>query len=78
MTKISDGGPAFPSPEIRGDDGAGICAPEYGMTLRQYYAGQMMAGNLANPESAGSCADFAAYAVELADALIAELEKVNP
>lgn len=46
---------AFPSPEIRGEDGQGICAPESGMTLRDYFAAQALAGlmnfdaHVANP-----------------------------
>ena len=44
MSARDDGGSAFPSPEIRGYDGTGICAAEYGMSLRDWFAGQAMVG----------------------------------
>ncbi len=67
MAKINDGGPAFPIP--------GEGWP--GMTLRQYYAGQMLAGMMANEERSGTFKDFAADAAEFADALIAELDETQ-
>jgi hypothetical protein len=93
MTKINDGGPAFPrAPFTFADRQSGLdwsVTEQPGMTLRQYYAGQIIAG------LAVGCAgmigkDFSAYAdgycnaalagraVVLADALIAELKKVKP
>lgn len=47
---MNDGGPAFPSPEIRGADGTGICAPEYGMSLRDHFAGIALRSILSNVE----------------------------
>ena len=42
-TEINDGGPAFPIPESDYEDG------RTGMTLRDYFAGQALAGILAGP-----------------------------
>lgn len=65
--KIDDGGPAFPtnSDVIRG-----------GMTLREYYAGQAIAGLLAGAP-AKTYEDAANESVDYADALISAL-KVTP
>lgn len=49
-----------------------------GLTLKEYYAGQAMAGLLANSEMANrqtSREDLASKAVGNAEALLAELEK---
>ena len=48
-----------------------------GMTLREYYAGQMMAARMSNPEldERASAEDFADDAIKCADALIAALNK---
>ena len=70
MEKINDGGPAFPQ-MIAGND-------EPGMSLRDWFAGQALAGFLANPEtmkaldraSAIGCAPLAKLAYEAADAML--------
>ena len=69
MSKINDGGPAFPHND----------ACNYpGMSLRDYFAGQALVGILANPESA-NCADtfntYAKEAMQYADAMIVAREK---
>jgi hypothetical protein len=46
-----DGGPAFPSPLVRNEDGERFFADDYGyggMTLRDYFAGQALQGMLAS------------------------------
>lgn len=69
MSKINDGGPAFPVPVVQAF-GDGLLAVG-GMSLRAYLAGQVI-GITAYSEPAE---DAARKAVELADALIAELGK---
>lgn len=46
MTQRDTGGPAFPDPARAG----GHCM-ETGMTLRDWFAGQALAGIMANPEA---------------------------
>jgi len=69
MTHTSDnGGPAFPLQSIGPD-----CAPGYaGMTLRDYFAGQVIAGAGAFwLEKSATDAMIAAWAYETADAMLA-------
>lgn len=74
--KPNDGGPAFPfsiHPEHGYGPGESI---NQGMSLREYYAGQAMAGLLASDDVTTPDHDWiAGQAVEQADALIAELNK---
>jgi hypothetical protein len=44
MSKVNDGGPAFPCLE----DGEGFAKGWYGMTLRDYFAAKAMTGIIAN------------------------------
>lgn len=74
MSTINDGGPAFPS--IIGLTSSG--APDYraqgnsGMTLRDWLAGQALAGYCANQSTMHRNAhDAASYIWELADAMLA-------
>ena len=46
-----------------------------GMTLRDYFAGQALAGILANPNWVGSWQDAAKHAYLSADAMLAERTK---
>jgi hypothetical protein len=72
MSKINDGGPAFPH--------AHEDYPfQHGMSLRDWFAGQALAGILANPaltdvEEAEWCA---VYATECADAML-KAREVKP
>lgn len=70
--------PAFPY-AFQHEDGADftVCGISLGMTLRQYYAGKALAGLLADPSGSSSYEGFARKSVNLADALIAELEKTK-
>ncbi len=73
-----DGGPAFPDMTIDWlDSGARHVTRHSGMTLRDWFAGQALAGLLSNPEldERASAEDFADDAVKCADALIAALNK---
>jgi hypothetical protein len=60
---INDGGPAFPGPETTTN-------PQ-GMSLRDWFAGQALAGMLADHERNGYPKDYAKNAYLFADAMIA-------
>lgn len=71
---MNDGGPAFPTDHYR-QDGESICWS--GMTLREWYAGQALAGLLGARKDIGWGLphDIAKRAFEFADAMITEGEK---
>lgn len=78
-TPINDGGPAFPCMVFSGDDHN---SPEYsnGMTLRDWFAGQALAGLNASMSADGypteNDADaYAECAYRQADAMLAERAK---
>ena len=77
-TPITDGGPAFPAPMFtRQADGLPMCPQEFGlggMTLRDYFAGQALAGLLAD-SNATSRSLYAKDAYDLADAMLAARER---
>lgn len=71
MTKINDGGPAFP--HERGTYSTGLAkAPATGMTIRDYFAGQALAGLLADSNVTGRTDLVAQIAYSIADAMLAE------
>lgn len=81
MTKINDGGFAFAAVAM---GPAGDAHLQEGMTLRDWFAGQALAGLMAHPkcgmvgpgyEDRTNCAAREAYA--LADALLAERSKAG-
>ena len=73
-TPINDGGPAFPRPGISSNWGEGHFAYT-GVTLRDYFAGQAMAGILASANF-GSTKDWiGGKAYEAADAMLAAREE---
>ena len=61
----NDGGPAFPSDRFG----------EGGMSLRDYFAGQALAGLIACPNTSGDEEPFACNAYKFADAMLTEREK---
>ena len=68
MSNTNTGGPAFPAYEF---------IPSYkqmmavgGMTLRDYFAGQAIAGKLLMPGTAYDETDCAKFAYEMADAML--------
>ena len=68
MTQTNNGGPAFPI----------ACCDRvlrHGMSLRDYFAGQALAGMIACPNTNGGGKDFAVYAYKYADAMLAERQK---
>jgi hypothetical protein len=71
MTTKDDGGPAFPTLD---NNGQGLVLREWGMTLRDWFAGQALAGFCADPsnhELFDDAMDAAQNAYELADAMLA-------
>jgi hypothetical protein len=83
MAAIKDGGPAFPRPKYWPNDGNpdGDCLPQGGMSLRDYFAAQALAGSLASDahpdvvldtlmDSPRKVAMRAEFAYALADAML--------
>lgn len=66
MTKINDGGPAFPTYSVLSH------CDEGGMSLRDYFAAKAMQGFMANKSNPGTFnpIDDARYAYALADAML--------
>ena len=64
--RIDISGPAFP---------VGLDCDQYGMTLRDWFAGQALVGLIINPETGGHVQDFAKCAYNYADAMLKEREK---
>ena len=75
-TPINDGGPAFPVHSVawkeKGEDRVAIGTR--GMTLRDYFAGQALAGALADPTCDVSPIELAKIAYREADAMLAARE----
>lgn len=71
MSERDDGGPAFPRPYS--EDGAA----QGGMSLRDWFAGQALAGHCAAAENGDDTTwgDLARWSYKTADALLAEREK---
>ena len=67
--------PAYPTPTIAAKEGDVIkfnVTP--GMTLRDYFAGQALAGMLANSSARGAWATYAEHSYAQADAMISARE----
>jgi hypothetical protein len=78
MSKINDGGPAFPSTIQYFPDDKNA-NEEQGMTLRQYYAGQVLIGIMANTNSTAVTSDtIAAWCFQMADAMLKAEQEVKP
>ena len=78
MAKINDGGPAFPTPEIRAPDGTGIQEGALGMSFRDWSAVQIAAGMVAYSGTLGLAfgpSEIAKRAYEVTDAMLAERER---
>ena len=76
MTTKNTGGPAFP---VTATDRSGQIAPtEFGMTLRDWFAGQALVGLLSDPICEGSNDPFGQYAeasYRYADAMLEARDK---
>lgn len=70
---INDGGPAFPLAASTMPNGEHQWH-EYGMSLRDWFAGQALAGMLSNPECITGRPAVAVHAYGYADAMIAARE----
>lgn len=80
MSTPKDGGQAFPLPFHQDNDGSREWSLQAGMSLRAYFAGQamLMFGETWRELPKGEdCAVVAELSVQMADALIAELNKNN-
>ena len=73
MTKET-GGPAFPAKQVLDDEAAEVSE---GMTLRDWFAGQALAGLWGDPVIifSGDLPKAAGYCYRMADAMIAERSK---
>lgn len=72
MNKINDGGPAFPASNEANVNG------QTGMTLRDWFAGQALAGEMAcEVVGNGQMTQVAERCYMIADAMLAEREKAN-
>lgn len=70
----NDGGPAFPRPQA--ETSIGGCMEQDGMSLRDWFAGQALAGYLcANPDRMVGTINAAENAYKYADAMLAERKK---
>lgn len=65
MSNTNTGGMAFP---LASDNYSDVRSQ--GMTLRDYFAGQAIAGNLLMPGTMYDAADYARFAYEMADAML--------
>jgi hypothetical protein len=77
-TPIDDGGPAFPVADLVYPNGQ-VELGSGGMTLRAYFAGQAVAGLMANTDyeavfDPDDAAEVAYHSLKVADALIAQLK----
>jgi hypothetical protein len=77
MSTINDGGPAFPRPasQFKLNQSTHQAFPYNGMTLRDWFAGQALAGMLANPDSWTGAGGVMAY--RYADAML-KAREVKP
>jgi len=77
MSKIDDGGPAFPGTEdISVVNGVSVLSPFPGMSLRDWFAGQVIIGIYAATTHAAH-ADDAREAYMQADAMIAARKEAS-
>ena len=69
MNATKDGGPAFPTPDTHHPDGQ-IQYGTNGMSLRDWFAGQALAGLLACPDVSGGWESISKSAYTYADAML--------
>ena len=76
MKVLNDGGPAFPRP-LGGDVNNYWNREQDGMSLRDWFAGQALAGLFANPNAIGTFQDIADDTYKVADAML-KAREVKP
>lgn len=76
MKELNDGGPAFPPPMIFDQSGNQEWVQQ-GLTIRDWFAGQALAGMVANDHNSLTYGGAAFGAYEYADAMLRE-RKVKP
>jgi hypothetical protein len=69
-SSYSDGGPAFPCPVEFDPNNQLVSHGSFGMTLRDWFAGQALAGLQASVACNWSCDEFATQAYKAADAML--------
>lgn len=81
------GGPAFPSPEVRTADGVGIYEAQFGISIRDWFAGQALLSMTAKGDEKYSLSDhniglprqhaiwLASAAYRIADAMLEARKK---
>lgn len=67
---INDGGPAFPRSATRGSSGMIIRESQQGMSMRDYFAGQALAGIMAGHYVSNAADWVPTTAYRMADAMI--------
>ena len=77
MSKINDGGPAFPRASL-GEDNGDRYGTQDGMSLRDWFAGQALAGQMANPHTEeADLVELARVAYRAADVMLYARRKDN-
>ena len=69
----TDGGPAFPSPDVFRPDGVHVAGGHHGMSLRDWCAGQIAAGMAAYSGTSGLSygpGEIAGRSYQIADAML--------
>jgi hypothetical protein len=69
MSKINDGGPAFPVPGLMHDETFN------GLSMRDYFAAKALQGLLADPDTKGSFREYAKDAYAYADEMLLNREE---
>lgn len=77
MSKINDGGPAFPLPDSSSSFNSSLNGGIDGMSLRDWFAGQALAGVLAFNSVASQPETVAVLAYLMADAMLAHRAKAT-
>jgi hypothetical protein len=77
MSMTNDGGPAFPRPAAFSNAERTACTEQDGMTLRDWFAGQALAGLLRDGIDVHGIDDSAYLAYEMADAML-KAREVKP
>lgn len=76
MSMIDNGGPAFPRPmTVKDEDSYIQDHGDFGMSLRDWFAGKALAGLLTHPNMFGDPAHYAVVAYRYADAMLVAREK---